>query len=763
MSEASRAQRLSAHALRAIALCIAATALTWGALGVTSRAGQVMACVGVLGGLVAGHYAGRSRLRGPAIVLLAGATLGLFTALAWTVVGTTGIARALGPANALVAGAALRYFAVALAVTGALRALAMRHRAASALELAAAPAALAAMLAAHRDGIIARPLWLSDWAWQQGHDPTRALLVIGGVAVGLLVVLAALDSRQRLSTSSWLALPLMGLLVLLAMRMVEPPKPDVPDDLGLLSPGEGEQQRAARPEQRSGGGQGGDQPMDLSERLAQGGGLRPADGRQGSGAGQRLGPDGKPLPADQQLERDDPGSQGKAAPVAVVILGDDYSPPSGAFYFRQDAWSHYNGFRLVPPPAGFEDPDRVAQFPTRRLEVPGPPTAPDGEPLGRARVRGQVALIVPHARPFALEAPVAFAPAPTPRGSQFVRAYTFESLAQTRDYRDLRGLGAGDPGWTDDLRELYTTAPTDARYGELARQIVAALPAHVAGDPFVQALAIKLWLDENATYSTRHRHAGVDDPTADFLFGDLTGYCVHFAHAAVYMWRSLGIPARVGVGYHLEEDKRQGSTLVVSGGDAHAWPELYLEGQGWVVLDVAPANNLDPPGEPPDPELARRLGEMARDLPPPPPEPEPPNPGPHPLRVAGVLALALLIMAYAWKAWRRLAPLVATGPALSRVGYRLALDLLAESAWTRGYGETRERFARRVAPHSPTFAELTHLHLAARFGDPGRAAGGDPNAWRQGLGRLRRELRASARWWRRLLGLLNPFSFLASR
>ena len=37
--------------------------------------------------------------------------------------------------------------------------------------------------------------------------------------------------------------------------------------------------------------------------------------------------------------------------------------------------------------------------------------------------------------------------------------------------------------------------------------------------------------------------------TAAFLFGNFTGYCVHSAHASVYLWRSLGLPARIGTGY----------------------------------------------------------------------------------------------------------------------------------------------------------------------------------------------------------------------
>src|SRR6202022_3809558 len=115
----------------------------------------------------------------------------------------------------------------------------------------------------------------------------------------------------------------------------------------------------------------------------------------------------------------------------------------------------------------------------------------------------------------------------------------------------------------------YTEGSSDPRYAELAHTIAARVPPSRSGDTFATAVPAKLWLDDQFIYSTKHKHAGKVDPTADFLFGDKTGYCVHFAHAAVLLWRALGIPARVGTGYRVEEDDRHGSsTLLVRSADA---------------------------------------------------------------------------------------------------------------------------------------------------------------------------------------------------
>jgi hypothetical protein len=243
------------------------------------------------------------------------------------------------------------------------------------------------------------------------------------------------------------------------------------------------------------------------------------------------------------------------------------------------------------------------------------------------------------------------------------------------------------------------------------------------GDAFSTAVAVKLFLDDNYKYSRKETHSGVPDPTADFLFGNRIGYCVHFAHAAVLLWRSLGLPARVGTGYAVEESARQGgSTIMVRASDAHAWPELYLEGAGWVVIDVTPRETLDETPPPVDEDLQRLLGEMARQMPPDPTktEPQPPVKPREWLEPIGLFliatAIALLAMLYLAKLWRRAAPLVgAAGVAAARGVPRVARSAGGGGLRARSRGEpggVRGARAREAAD------------LRAAHGDaPGRAAG----------------------------------------
>jgi protein-glutamine gamma-glutamyltransferase len=752
--------------LRAGAMALAALSLTW---GTALPSGLAAALIGAALGVPLGQALGRSRMRLPAALLGLAALAGLGFALAAFAVGAAFFPTLVGTGTALRTAAAIRFGVTALTASAALRSIAARKPAAASIEVIALAAAIPYVFSSHRDGIIARPLWLSDFAWQRGIDPTHIFLGLGGAAIAVLAVLLLLETRSGRAASSLLALAALIALALGVLPLLGLPTPHPPDDLGLTDHADG-----GGKDPLDGGGK---DPLDGGSR-----GARPSHGDGGdpldSGAiGQESDqldggggppPDAAPKVAQSEHLEEQGSGKGGEAPMAVVVLDDDYAPPSQGFYFRQEAWSTYNGARLVRAVRGDVDGDGAIDFPTRLADVADPPLEP-----GRARVHATVALLVEHTHPFALESPVRFAPAQNPNPSRFLRAYKFESLAQVTPFKELVGRKAGDARWPEPVQRYYLEGPTDPRYAALAKQIVAKVPAAYAGDPFATALTVKLWLDDELTYSTKHRHAGVPDATADFLFGDRTGYCVHFAHAAVLLWRALGIPARIGTGYRTEEDDRHGSsTILIRASDAHAWPELYLDGIGWVVLDIAAKKVLDEPPPPVDSDLQRLLGEMARQMPADPTrttltEGSPLAFGKDLARAVLLAAIAALALLYLTKIWRRVAVFVVRPQRLPVAGYRLALDHLAEIGITRRFGETREAFARRAAPVAPSFAALTDLHLAAALGDPARDLASREELsrprWREGLALVKREIRAGSSRFRRLAGALDPASFLRAR
>lgn len=74
----------------------------------------------------------------------------------------------------------------------------------------------------------------------------------------------------------------------------------------------------------------------------------------------------------------------------------------------------------------------------------------------------------------------------------------------------------------------------------------------------------------------------------DFLFIVQRGYCEQFASTFASMARSIGIPARVAVGFTWGDWNEERGEYVVRGEHAHAWPEVYFADVGWVVFDPTP-------------------------------------------------------------------------------------------------------------------------------------------------------------------------------
>ncbi|HUP74115.1 MAG TPA: DUF3488 and transglutaminase-like domain-containing protein [Acidimicrobiales bacterium] len=65
------------------------------------------------------------------------------------------------------------------------------------------------------------------------------------------------------------------------------------------------------------------------------------------------------------------------------------------------------------------------------------------------------------------------------------------------------------------------------------------------------------------------------------------GYCEQFAGTFAAIMRTLGVPARVAVGFTPGELQDDG-LYHVRGEHAHAWPEIYLDGVGWVRFEPTP-------------------------------------------------------------------------------------------------------------------------------------------------------------------------------
>ncbi|MFD0020869.1 DUF3488 and DUF4129 domain-containing transglutaminase family protein [Streptomyces sp. NPDC058382] len=94
------------------------------------------------------------------------------------------------------------------------------------------------------------------------------------------------------------------------------------------------------------------------------------------------------------------------------------------------------------------------------------------------------------------------------------------------------------------------------------------------------------------TYDTSV-NSGTGSAAIGRFLKDKQGFCVHFSFTMAAMARTLGIPARVAVGFTPGTTQSDGS-VSVGLRDAHAWPELYFEGIGWTRFEPTPTRGTAP-------------------------------------------------------------------------------------------------------------------------------------------------------------------------
>ncbi len=117
------------------------------------------------------------------------------------------------------------------------------------------------------------------------------------------------------------------------------------------------------------------------------------------------------------------------------------------------------------------------------------------------------------------------------------------------------------------------------RLRELAQRITAG-----AASDYDACRAVEKYLRQYR-YSVRNSASGENDFIERFLFETGEGYCVHFASSMVALLRLSGIPARYVEGYCYTFPNTQRGEFAVTGNSAHAWPEAYIEGFGWVPFE----------------------------------------------------------------------------------------------------------------------------------------------------------------------------------
>lgn len=171
------------------------------------------------------------------------------------------------------------------------------------------------------------------------------------------------------------------------------------------------------------------------------------------------------------------------------------------------------------------------------------------------------------------------------------RPQKFVIVSSPPDLDASRLAGPATTSATTAPDAVYTSLPADLSpmVAATAREVLVSWgldPATAVQRPYVAALALQDWFRREFTYDVDVTFTRDATAIADFL-AQRRGYCEQFAIAFAAMARTLGIPARVAVGF-TPGQRIDAVTWSVQGRHAHAWPEVWFADVGWVGFEPTP-------------------------------------------------------------------------------------------------------------------------------------------------------------------------------
>jgi transglutaminase-like putative cysteine protease len=145
---------------------------------------------------------------------------------------------------------------------------------------------------------------------------------------------------------------------------------------------------------------------------------------------------------------------------------------------------------------------------------------------------------------------------------------------------------ASAPGVIPPVMQPYLELPRiPLRVQALAQNVVSRAGARTT---YERALALQNFLrSERYAYDLEARQGHDGRALETFLFETRRGYCEQFAGAFAVMARVVGLPTRVAVGFTPGERQSDG-LFHVRDEHAHAWPEVFITGAGWVAFEPTP-------------------------------------------------------------------------------------------------------------------------------------------------------------------------------
>lgn len=179
--------------------------------------------------------------------------------------------------------------------------------------------------------------------------------------------------------------------------------------------------------------------------------------------------------------------------------------------------------------------------------------------------------------------------------------YDFDDLMEKALVERKSEIEEWEPWYETYVMDRYLEVPVGMNEVRKVAEEIRAMGAEyfhiVTGEKTVNmerldwAVQVAAWMRQHTEYSLELPELPKrSDPIEFFLGTSRQGYCMHYAGASVLILRELGVPARYVSGYIIgdfEKNDINGSyEAVVRDSNGHAWVEIYLDGLGWIPIEV---------------------------------------------------------------------------------------------------------------------------------------------------------------------------------
>ena len=245
--------------------------------------------------------------------------------------------------------------------------------------------------------------------------------------------------------------------------------------------------------------------------------------------------------------------------------------------------------RDTRPGSWLEQQVTVVGLDDSRLPAATEPARIDGPTLGRIDyMQGGVMLAHQPLRRGDVYTVWSYAPRPTPRQLAASRARYPSAAGRYVQLESARFPWFGASGRVAEVDRVFREDRNLAlrAYRPLwqeARKLTAR-----ARSPYEATLVLERWFRDRGgfRYEEHPPVSTTNPPLVDFVQVTRAGYCQHYAGAMALMLRTLGIPARVAVGFTAGTWKA--GVWTVTDQQAHAWVEAWFAGYGWLAFDPTP-------------------------------------------------------------------------------------------------------------------------------------------------------------------------------